>query len=95
MAYVLTWIALMICLAVTCASSYIAMGPWNSAINMAISCVKAVLIAIFFMQLRRPGALLRIAAVTGLIWLALLFGVSWTDYATRHISPAPWQDPAE
>ena len=44
---------------------------------------KGVLIALFFMHLRGAGALLRIAAVTGILWLALLFGLSWSDIATR------------
>jgi cytochrome c oxidase subunit IV len=86
----LTWLGLMVCLALTLGSSYIPMGPWNSVANMAISCTKAILIALFFMHLVRAGALLRIAAVTALVFLAILFGLSGTDYATRGISPAPW-----
>lgn len=90
MTYVLTWIALMFLLALTCASSYFPMGNWNSVANLGISCAKALLIAMFFMHLRHAGALLRIAALTGLVWLAILFGLSGTDFGTRTISPAPW-----
>ena len=90
MTYVLTWLALMAFLAVTFGSSYLPMGAWNSVANMAISCAKALLIAVFFMHLRNAGALLRIAAFTGLLWLALLFGLSWTDFGMRTVSPAPW-----
>ena len=93
MSYVLTWIGLMVFLAFTLGSSYIPMGPWNTLINMGISCAKAILIAIFFMHLRHAGALLRIAALAGLLWLALLFGLSWSDFGTRTISPAPWSSP--
>ena len=90
MSYVLTWLGLMLCLALTVGSSYVPMGAWNSVTNMAISCAKALLIAMFFMHLRGAGALLRIAAVVGLVWLALLFGLSGSDFGTRTISPAPW-----
>lgn len=90
MSYFLTWLALMILLGLTLASSYLPMGEWNTAANMAISCAKALLIAAFFMHLKNAGALLRIAALAGLVWLALLFGLSSSDYATRAISPAPW-----
>jgi cytochrome c oxidase subunit 4 len=90
---VLTWLGLMLLLALTLGSSYVPLGPWNTAINMAVSCAKALLIALIFMELGRAGALVRIAAVTGLVWLALLFGLSATDYATRAVSPAPWQAP--
>ena len=93
MTYVLTWAALMILLALTCASSYVEMGPWNTAVNTGISIAKALLIAVFFMHLRNAGALLRIAAFTGLVFLAILFGLSGTDFATRSISHAPWVSP--
>jgi len=87
--YFLTWLALMVLLALTTASSYIPMGIFNTVANMGISCAKALLIALFFMHLRGASALLRIAAVTGLLWLALLFGLSWTDLGTRPSAPAP------
>jgi cytochrome c oxidase subunit 4 len=93
MTYLLTWIGLMVFLALTLGSSYIPMGPWNTVINMGISCAKALLMALFFMHLRGAGALLRIVALAGLLWLALLFGVSWTDFGTRTLSPAPWSGP--
>ncbi len=92
-AYVLTWLALMLLLGLTLGSSYIPMGAWNSAANMAISCAKLLLIALFFMHLRKSGALMRIAALVGIVWLGLLFGLSSADYATRVHAPAAWSAP--
>jgi cytochrome c oxidase subunit 4 len=86
MTYVLTWLALMAFLALTLGSAYLPMDAWNSVANLGISCAKALLIAVFFMHLRSAGALLRIVAFTGLLWLALLFGLSWTDFGARSIS---------
>jgi cytochrome c oxidase subunit 4 len=93
MKLVLTWVALLALLALTAWSSYVPMGEWNSAANLAISCAKAALIGAFFMNLRGAPAMLRLVAFVALAWLALLFGLSWTDYATRAVSPAPWQAP--
>jgi len=90
MTYVLTWVGLMILLALTCASSYFPMGNWNSVVNIGISCAKGLLIAVFFMHLRHAGALLRIVAIVGLLWLGILFGLSWSDFGARTLSPAPW-----
>jgi cytochrome c oxidase subunit 4 len=90
---ILTWLGLMVLLALTCASAYVPMGAWNTAVNMGISCAKALLIALFFMQLKSAGALVRVAALAGVIWLGLLFGISWSDYGTRTISGAPWSSP--
>ena len=93
MRLVLVWLALLGLLAATAASSYIPLGGWNTAVNLAISCIKAILVALFFMHLSRASALLRIVALGSLLWLALLFGLSWNDYATRGASPAPWSAP--
>jgi cytochrome c oxidase subunit 4 len=93
MKLVATWVALLACLALTAASSYVPMGAWNNVANFAISCIKAALIAIFFMELRGAAALIRLAAFVGLVWLALLFGLSGTDYVTRSAAPAPWDTP--
>lgn len=95
MKLVLTWLALLALLGLTAGSSYVPMGEWNTAANFAISCAKATLIALFFMELRDAAAILRLAAVVVLIWLALLFGLSGTDYATRNASPAAWEAPPD
>ncbi|MBV8030704.1 MAG: cytochrome C oxidase subunit IV family protein [Betaproteobacteria bacterium] len=87
---VLVWVALLALLAATAASSFVPLGGWNSAINLAISCAKALLVAIFFMHLRHAGALLRLVAVAALLWLGILFGLSSADFGARTISPAPW-----
>jgi cytochrome c oxidase subunit 4 len=88
--YFLTWLGLLAFLALTVASSYVPMGAWNSVANLAISCAKGLLIALFFMELKSAGALVRIAALVGLVWLGILFGLSWSDFGTRSVSPAPW-----
>lgn len=90
MRHFLTWLGLLAFLALTVASSYVPMGMWNSVANLAISCAKGLLIALFFMELRTAGALVRIAALVGVVWLGILFGLSWSDFGTRGVSPAPW-----
>jgi cytochrome c oxidase subunit 4 len=92
---ILVWIALMILLMLSFGSAYIKLGAWNSVINLAIAAMKALLVAAFFMHLRNSPALLRIVAATGLLMLALLLGLSHTDYATRVMHRAPWQTPPQ
>lgn len=81
--YVLVWLALIALLIVTLASAYVPLGWVNSAINLAIAAVKALLVVFFFMHLRSGHAMLRIAAATGFFWLALLIGLSLTDFLAR------------
>jgi cytochrome c oxidase subunit 4 len=90
LSYVLAWLALMGLLAATAASSFIAMGEWNSVVNFSISCAKALIVALVYMELARSSLRPRLAAAIALFMLALLFGLSWTDFATRDPAGAPW-----
>jgi cytochrome c oxidase subunit 4 len=91
---VLTWLALLALLATTAGCALLRLGWLNTAVSLAIALAKALLVAIVFMRLRRAPVLLRLAAVTGAVTLALLFGLSLTDYTTRTELKAPWQQPA-
>jgi len=82
--YVLVWVALICLLLITLGSAYVPLGWMNSAINLAIAAVKALLVAFFFMHLRSAHYVLRIAASAGLLWLAILIGLSLTDFAVRY-----------
>lgn len=87
------WVALLVLLVLTFGSSYLKLGPWNSILNMGIAVAKGLLVVLFFMHLRSARAMLRIVACIALFMLALLFGLSRTDYATRAMHRAPWQTP--
>ena len=91
--YLLTWLALMALLAGTFALAHFRIGSLNTALGLAIAAAKVVLVGLFFMHLRRASALVAVFAGVALVWLAILFGLSGTDYATRHVSPAPWTAP--
>jgi len=82
--YVLVWAALIGLLLVTLGSAYVPLGWLNSAINLAIAVLKALLIAFFFMHLRSAHYMLRIAAAAGFFWLAILIGLSLTDFMVRY-----------
>ena len=91
--YIFTWLALMALLAGTFALAHFHLGGGNTAVGLAIAAVKVALVGLFFMHLRRATALIAIFAVATLFWLAILFGLSGTDYATRQVTPAPWVTP--
>jgi len=91
---VLTWLALLALLATTAGCALLSLGWLNTVISLAIALAKALLVASVFMRLKRGPALLRLAAVTAAVTLALLFGLSLTDYTTRTELKAPWQQPA-
>lgn len=93
--FVIVWVALLVLLAATAGSAFLRLGAWNSVLNLVIAAAKAALVLLFFMRLRASHVLVRLAAVTGVATLAILFALSGSDYATRRPAPAPWQAPAQ
>ena len=89
-----TWIALMALLALTFGLAHVRLGAGNIVASLGIAATKAALVALVFMELRRSPVLIVLFAAVALFGLALLFGLSGTDYATRSISPAAWIAPS-
>ena len=77
------WIALLALLALTCGSSYVPMGTINMVVNLAVAAVKALVVALVFMRLGSERPVLRLVALIGMVWLALLAGLSATDFGAR------------
>jgi cytochrome c oxidase subunit 4 len=82
-AYVRVWLALIALLLLTMGSAYLKLGWANGAVNLAIAFAKTLLVMMFFMHLRSAHHLLRLVAVAGFFWLALLIGLAFTDIGTR------------
>ena len=78
-----TWITLLALLAATCGSAFVPMGALNVAVNFGIAAVKASLVVFVFMRLRKDRAMVWVVAAAGLLWLAMLVGLSGADFATR------------
>jgi cytochrome c oxidase subunit IV len=74
---------LMALLALTTGATVLPVGWWSTPISMAIATAKAVLIFTFFMRLRSQGALVRIFALAGFFWLAILLVLTSADFFTR------------
>ncbi len=91
--YVVTWAALMALLAATFVIAHFRIGWVNPVAALGIAAAKAVLVALFFMHLKRSSTLLVLFALVGLFALAILFGLSGADYATRAMHAAPWMAP--
>jgi len=79
----LIWVALMALFLSSWWVAYEPIGIWKTIASMTISVVKTLLVVTFFMHLFRSEGLIRLAASSGLLWLGLLFALSWADYLTR------------
>jgi cytochrome c oxidase subunit 4 len=78
-----TWIGLMLLLATTVLYAYLPTTPIKPEIGLSIGIAKALLIALFFMQLRRSAGLVRIASIVGIVWACSLFLLTFADLLTR------------
>ena len=70
-------------LGLTLGMAFVPLGKGNIAVAVAIGAAKALIVVFVFMELSRGHPLKLIFAGAGLFWLAILFGLSFTDYATR------------
>lgn len=69
--------------------AYIDLGPLNTVVALAIAFAKMLLVVLFFMGLRYGTGLMKVVLLAGFFWLALLVGLTLTDYRTRTWTPAP------
>ena len=80
--------ALMVLLALTYAAAQIDLGPFNIVVALAIAFTKAILVVLFFMEVKWSSRLTWVVAAAGVLWLALLLGGTLDDFLTRaHILP--------
>lgn len=83
------WAALVVLLAATTGFAFLPLGRWNIVVAIAIAAAKALIVVIFFMELRRSSGLVRVFAGAGFLWLLILLGLTGADYGSRHESYIP------
>jgi cytochrome c oxidase subunit 4 len=75
--------------ALTTGVAFIDLGQWNTIVALTIACCKATLVVLFFMHLRWSTRLIRAVVLSALLWLAILIGLTTTDYVSRNWTPIP------
>jgi cytochrome c oxidase subunit 4 len=81
--YALTGASLLALLGLTVGVAYIDLGWLNTPLAMAISAAKAAIIILFFMHVRGASGLVKLLAVTGFFWLAMMFALAFSDFGAR------------
>jgi len=77
------WVVMLALLGLEAAMAHVVAVPYNTVIALLCAAVELLLVGTFGMQLIRAGTLLRLAAITGAIWLCIMFGLTLNDYLTR------------
>lgn len=89
----LVFAALLALLGLTVGGHFLHWGIWAA---MLIAGLKAALIAIYFMHLKVSSNTARVAACSGLVFLAILMSLTLNDYAMReHREPPPYTSPGQ
>jgi cytochrome c oxidase subunit 4 len=78
-----TFCALIFLLLVTAGAASLPPGWWSTPVALAVAVAKASLIFAFFMRLRSQVTLVRVFALVGLFFLAILLTLTSADYLTR------------
>jgi cytochrome c oxidase subunit IV len=82
--YVAIFLALMVGTALTVlAAFYDFPGPLNAVVAMTIAVIKATLVVLYFMHVRYSGRLVWLVIAAALLWLAIMFAITFSDYWTR------------
>ena len=82
--YAAVFLALLVLTAGTVVVAYFDLGLLNTPVALLVATLKGSLVVIFFMGLRYNTALTKVVAVAGFFWLFILFGITMSDYLTRH-----------
>ena len=87
--YVGVFLALMVFTGITVVAAKLDLGALNTPIALTIAGTKAFMVMYIFMELRHASALTRLAAVSGIAFLAIMLIMIGQDYAARHYMPYP------
>ena len=71
------------------AVAHIDLRGWNTLIALLVAAIQAVLIGQYLMHLRWSPPVIRLAAMAGIIWLAILLVGTLDDILTRGWLPVP------
>jgi caa(3)-type oxidase subunit IV len=90
MPYLVAWAVLMLLLGLSVLSTYLRLGiVFQTMVSFGIAATQAAIIFVMFMRLRGRPSLKWVFAGAGFFWLLFLYGLSFTDYATRAGFPRP------
>ncbi len=89
--YLVIFLSLMLGTGLTVLAAFVDFpGPLNAVVALTIAVVKAALVVLFFMHVRYSGRLVWLVIASALLWLAILFAITFSDYWTRMwLAPLP------
>ena len=81
--YVGIFLTLMALTTITIAVAYVNLGQMNKVVALGIASFKATLVVLYFMHVKYASRLTKLIVVSGLFFLAILLGLTMSDYSSR------------
>ncbi len=82
--YLLILLALLVLTATTTGIAFIDMGIFNPIAALAIACLKAVLVILFFMHIRYSSKVMMLTVGAGFFTFLVLITMTLSDYISRN-----------
>ena len=77
------WLALLVLTGFTIFIANQDLGMLNTPVALLVAITKASLVIIFFMGVRWNTPLTKTVAISGFVWILILFAMGMNDYLTR------------
>ena len=87
--YYAIFLALMVGTAITVAVAFVNLGSFNFPVAIGIAVTKATLVILFFMHAKYTSRLTKLFVGTAFFFLAVLLGLTLTDYLSRGLKTYP------
>ncbi|MEO8098529.1 MAG: cytochrome C oxidase subunit IV family protein [Acidobacteriota bacterium] len=81
--YAWVFSALMVLTITTVAVSKLELGEYNFVSALTIAVMKATLVVMFFMDVRRSSSMTKLFIFAGFFWLAIMLVFTLSDYLSR------------
>lgn len=83
MVYLTIVILLLVFTGLTVGASFLELGVFNPIVAIAIACIKATLVVLFFMHVKYSTRLTKLTVGCGLFTFLALIGMTLADYISR------------
>jgi cytochrome c oxidase subunit 4 len=81
--YIAVYIALLVFTGITVAAAFVDLHILNPIIAVAIACIKAVIVILFFMHVIFQSKLIKMTVAAGFFTFLILIAMTLTDYLSR------------
>jgi cytochrome c oxidase subunit 4 len=84
-----SYVTLLALLSLTAFASGVTPPGFSGIVSLGIAALKACVILLIFMKLYYCSSRLRVVALGSLLWLGILFAITFSDYLTRGLIHVP------